>query len=845
MRAENLEKLTNSDAKILVIESILGNCVKDNLTNGWYEFPFKITQITEELGVGRTTIYRIIDILESVAVAKYNKKTLKVSRETIDVLVKALKMCGKSEFAKGTENDSQNTVNVKENYIDVEDGKMFHLNVPGDVLQSENVPPYDENCSKDIFEMSQGGTKMSQGGTKMSQGGTKMSQGGTKMSQGGTKMSQGGTKMSHLCVTNVSEIITGTFLHAFVSYSEIQNNLLVNIFCNIKLEDVLWMRLYLQEDPEYNGDFQDALGLLLSGLTVNDLRSDFEAITEIDVGELEVVLMASILLADDKMVSKIIKKSGISSILGNNEGIFLQGFADLLLWAAKRKERKERNERKKRKEAKEKKERKEIKERKENLAERLQYDSNTFNYDYNTIPIHLKPFRRFLKGGEAPSNNNILKIIETIEDMSEANVFNCQVGGEDKTSRKNETELGVGIGASEEDDGESEMPPTSSFSQKQENPPLSHESDDSPTSSLQTQNKKGKGENVNKCENLECEGNEAENWENEENDGEEDLQDDSNTLGQLPVLIPKTINQSIEVNFQAPVTHKKKIEYPYHSAEDIISIPENVEKWVTTTPRLFVYCLWTILSEFTGISDAEVGECTQDERKSLKTPEIALKRYCRDIQQPAYDMMEEIIEKGMVELEDRTIPVDVKIINPRDVDLTTDFEVVEDEGERYYQISPSRIRDLDNPIETDGGYVPYSQRQKDRPKKSYREKIREGREEDLAYMKAIMQTGDDETSRDNLTPIEYAAYLFLGNYFEIAEDGTTGDPKFLEISRREFKRFMIPLYSEGVKDEDFLGITRAGRLRNGDNALNLTPRMFSAEKICLWNARNDLLSHLK
>lgn len=300
--------------------------------------------------------------------------------------------------------------------------------------------------------------------------------------------------------------------------------------------------------------------------------------------------------------------------------------------------------------------------------------------------------------------------------------------------------------------------------------------------------------------------------EGQESDGD-DMEPENRAM---PPQLVTTLNCNI--NLRPSIVKPSE----FYTEDEMQLAASDISACLETSDMLYIHCLWAVLNELAIEDDEDEDGSPIEIQTSPEGLLIPVNCFARDVQQPAYDMMEEIIENGFVEYKGEQIPVDLKILTPREVDRVTAFDVVDDDGEKCFQVSFSKIRNINAKPQRAVG----------------RAELRKGREEDFAYMQAIMKIGDDDRTRDSLSPIEYAAYVFLGRFFSIGDDHSVIENKKPFITRQEFALFICDMAEENVTRQDFLGITRCGDVIKGDNGLNLIPRMFSADKIWSWNDRN-------
>lgn len=262
---------------------------------------------------------------------------------------------------------------------------------------------------------------------------------------------------------------------------------------------------------------------------------------------------------------------------------------------------------------------------------------------------------------------------------------------------------------------------------------------------------------------------------------------------------------------------KQKSALPYFSDLEIKRIISDLPYCLDRADKIFINQSWEIMSELLSYEiEDENGNLSEVEGN----PEGALLDLCtfqKDVAVPAFESVCEILEKGYVEHNGEELPVVCKPLSPEDVDMIFDFEIITGEAKQY-KVSSSRFKDIfGEPV-----------------KKKTRNEERESKEEDMAYMKKIIEYGDDDDKIHQLSPIEYMIYCFLVEFYDINKQGEIEAPRTSWVNKQALMSFYCDFIKENVTERDFLSVLYNNKL-DSDGALQLKIRMFSKEKIAEWN----------
>ena len=276
-----------------------------------------------------------------------------------------------------------------------------------------------------------------------------------------------------------------------------------------------------------------------------------------------------------------------------------------------------------------------------------------------------------------------------------------------------------------------------------------------------------------------------------------------------------------------------KSKHPFIPVEEVEEYIQGLENCLDRIDKIVINQIWDIISS--ELSD-EVRDGDGNVIGTMKAEDYVFPadRLEKDILIPAIESAVEIIEEGGVTLADGTeLPVTAKI--PEDISVLfemVDWKKTEMYRDWYTSADKSRFR---NVFEEIGVKVPVETG-------ATREQKRIIARKDYEYMSAIIRTGRDDSSRDLLTPIEWVAYIFLEDNFEIDEE--TCEPKEAVkrfLTRDEITRYKLEFIGEGVTLEEFLEVLSLEKL-DPQGCLNIRTRMFSADKIRVWNATRNFSS---
>jgi predicted DNA-binding protein YlxM (UPF0122 family) len=265
---------------------------------------------------------------------------------------------------------------------------------------------------------------------------------------------------------------------------------------------------------------------------------------------------------------------------------------------------------------------------------------------------------------------------------------------------------------------------------------------------------------------------------------------------------------------------------PYFTAEEIERIISDLPYCLDRPDKIFINRVWDILSDYSiSEEEDEDGKITEVQFSPEKMP-YPVNRMFLDIISNALNETEDMIRNGKVEVKGTMLPVTTKeMLKENDFEYIIDFEKETLNGESYYIVSKKNFRNIfEEPI------------LEIKTKRLSREENHAARLVDKGYMRQILIRGKDDKRFQELTPIELSAYHFLIEYFEIDENNNVIAHKQDFINRVKLPAFTIPhIFNKGLTPEDFFSIMFKGGPERGTGALNLTPRMFSAEKIKRWN----------
>lgn len=273
-------------------------------------------------------------------------------------------------------------------------------------------------------------------------------------------------------------------------------------------------------------------------------------------------------------------------------------------------------------------------------------------------------------------------------------------------------------------------------------------------------------------------------------------------------------------------TSRNKAKHPFFPAKEIESYTNSLENCLDRVDKIVINQVWEILSELIDDVCDENGRVT-GKLEDVEGYSFPAERLERDIIIPAIETASEIIAQGSVVLPNGTeVPVTAEM--PEETSML--FDIIDWSrsavyGTEYITASKTRFRDIFKEVET-----------KRPAERTTKEEKREQAKMDRDYMARLIMTGRDEDKVSQLTPMEYAAYVFLEDNFEIDSETCEINSSLKQyLTRDEVAQYKLEFMQEDVAMDDFLSVLALNCI-DTDGCLALRTRMFSSEAIEYWNA---------
>lgn len=312
--------------------------------------------------------------------------------------------------------------------------------------------------------------------------------------------------------------------------------------------------------------------------------------------------------------------------------------------------------------------------------------------------------------------------------------------------------------------------------------------------------------------------------------GVDNIDEGENSQDQLQV----ELDHPAQVDMEQYHLYKERRRYPFFSADEISRIINDPEYCAQSPVYIFINILWETLGDL-------CSHDTQDEDGNIVIDGVKMDAESRllPVKLVDHSIMDSysdtlgIMERGWIEHRGVKIPVENKEFEPKSMDLIVDFEREAGDKEEFYRISSGRLHNIEAEM------LPEEERILDR-----RKAVQADRERDYAYQSEIIRMGQNPATVDDLTPIEYTAYAFLSDNYEL-KDGEVGDPQEKFLRRSDLVLFYNSVQNEGVTEADFLGILFNNKPNSNDCLVLKTPRVFSSRAIEKWNAVHGAESKIK
>lgn len=267
--------------------------------------------------------------------------------------------------------------------------------------------------------------------------------------------------------------------------------------------------------------------------------------------------------------------------------------------------------------------------------------------------------------------------------------------------------------------------------------------------------------------------------------------------------------------------YDKRKRMPFVSGRDVELAISGLQYCLDSPVKIFINQVWEELGyRINDDLEDENGNCkeTENDPEGYKYP---AEKIDSEILLPAYKRTIEIIEAGEINENGEILPVTCQEMKPEYVGLIVDWKKETTRDGEVYLITKRGFKDIF------AEEVPAA-------KKRGIKNSREGREDDIEYMRQIVLLGANDDRWGELSPIELAVYNFLREYFELEADGTVGLPLIDWVSKTDLSLFYLrDVRERGLKNEEFYNVLFVPKMDQG--TLTLKTRMFDSQKIKEWN----------
>lgn len=304
---------------------------------------------------------------------------------------------------------------------------------------------------------------------------------------------------------------------------------------------------------------------------------------------------------------------------------------------------------------------------------------------------------------------------------------------------------------------------------------------------------------------------------NEEDDKQEELPDK-----------PKTYEDLV---YEAQVKYyEEKYSCPFFPAEEINYYTSDIRHCLDRVDKLYINQVWEILHELLDSEEVldDDGEVLYEASTKVEGIPIPVEDLKKLVLLPAFDAVQEITEKGYIEVDDEEIPVTCKIEDPQKFEFIIDWDKKTLSDGNYFIPSAQKIRNIFAP--------------KVKLPNTSRKAILEQQEADDEFMRKIIYLGDiGGEYYAQLTPIEKAVYVFLDKFFTISKNYEILDFPQSFVNYDTFNTYRVIDMKGIITEEDFLSVTNFGSFGEY-SCVDLTLHMFIGDKIRYWNGIHSLTS---
>ena len=291
--------------------------------------------------------------------------------------------------------------------------------------------------------------------------------------------------------------------------------------------------------------------------------------------------------------------------------------------------------------------------------------------------------------------------------------------------------------------------------------------------------------------------------------------------------------QLMDASLESYKRYKKQQNLPFIPVHEVDEYIADIRNCLDRADKIYINQIWEICHELYDIDEQydDYGELLYEASTNIEKVPVYKERLYKDILHPAFDKVQELIEKGYVEVEGEKYPITAKIENPSDFEMIVDWETCALGGtEVDYIISKERFRNI------------YEEEIKPIQINHRRRRSAEEKQADYDYMRKIIVYGDDDKKFEELTPLELSIYNFLVEYYEIDKDCNIVDMKMPYINQRELRQFYATKLMAEISQQEFLSTINNLEIDKKYGSLTLRPTMFNAQAIKRQNAIRGFLS---